>query len=446
MSLAPVEHGYARSGIEISARPNDRAAIFAGLLVAALFLGGFGGWAALAPLSSAAIAPGQVRVESHSKTVQHMEGGIIREILVHEGDWVEKGQVLLRLDATQADAAFGMLRSQFDALRSLEARLVAERDNLAKINFPPELADECVVPANRAVCSGQEKIFADRKQLREGQVEILRRRIDQLRSEIDGRRAQVASLETQISMTNAEAKGVEPLVAQQLLPKPRLLALQRQVASLDGNRGEQLALISKAEQGIGEAQMEITEVANKFQAEVAGELRDTQEKLANLSERLRAAADVRNRTLVVAPQSGKIVNLRYFTLGGVIKAGDPILDIVPQDEKLIIHSEVRPLDIEAVHPGLSAQVLLTAYNQRRVPSVDGRVTYVSADRLLDNRSGQPYYAADVEIDPGALERLQEVKLYPGMPAEVLIRTGERTLLQYLLDPIRDSFARAFREK
>lgn len=427
-------------------RPNDLGPIIAGVAVTAAFIGGFGGWAAVAPLSSAAVAPGEVRVESHKKTVQHMEGGIIRKILVHEGDQVRQGQLLIRIDDTQAASTLGALHGQFDALRSLEARLVAERDDLAHIAFAPALAKECADPAKSTLCAGQQKIFDDRKRVLLGQVEILWRRIGQLRSEIDARRAQVASLEAQSRMTDDEIKGVEPLVAQQLMPRPRLLALQRQASSLDGNRGEQLALIAKAEQGIGETQMEISALFDKRQTEVASELRDAQEKLANLEERLRAAEDVQHRTDVVAPQSGKIVNLRYFTVGGVVKPGEPILDIVPQDDKLVVQSEIRPLDIEAVHPGLPAEVRLTAFNQRRVPAVHGVVTYLSADKLVDENTHQPYYAASVEIDPQELARLKDVKLYPGMPVEVLITTGQRTLLQYLLDPVRESFARAFRER
>jgi HlyD family type I secretion membrane fusion protein len=429
-----------------AAAPDDRGPILLGLLTIGVFFGGFGGWAALAPLSSAAVAPGQVRVESHTKTVQHMEGGILREIRVREGDLVQKGQLLLRIDDTQAAAKLDLLRGQYLALKALEARLVAERDDLATVDFPSELARHCSQPAGRAICAGQEKIFADRRRTLAGQVDIFRRRTDQLRSEIDGRRAQVASFERQARATEDEIKGVEPLVKEQLLPKPRLLELERRAASLEGNRGEQLALIAKAEQAIGEAQMQIVDLANKQQTEVAGSLRDAQEKLADISENLRAAADVQHRTDVIAPQSGKIVNLRYFTIGGVVKPGESILDIVPQDDKLAVYAEVRPLDIEAVHPGLTAEVRLTAYKQRRTPVVSGIVTYVSADRLVNEKTGESAFEARVEIDPDQFARLDNVRLYPGMPADVLITTGERTLLQYLLDPIRDSFARAFREK
>ena len=319
--------------------PRDRRPIVTGVVVVGIFLGGFGGWAAVAPLSSAAVAVGEVRVESHRKTVQHMEGGIIREILVHEGETVQAGQVLVRFDDTQAASALAVLRTQYDALK-----------------------------------------------------------------------AQQASVTRQIEVVNEEIKGVEPLVTMQLLPRARLLTLQQQAASLDGERGKQLA------------------------------------DFAGIMEKMHAAADVEQRTDLVAPQAGKIVNLRYFTPGGVVKPGDPVLDIVPQNDNLVIEAQVRPLDIESVHPGLRADIRLVAYNQRTTPVVYGTVSYVSADTLVNERTGQSHYVADVELDPHELARLEAVKLYPGMPADVLIITGERTMLEYLLNPIRDSFSRAFREK
>jgi len=425
---------------------DDRRPILAGLAVIGLFIGGFGGWATLAPLSSAAVAPGAVRVDGHRKTVQHMEGGIIRELAVREGDYVTKGQLLLRIDDTQAAAALTALHGQYDALQAQAARLVAERDGLPAIAFPADLADRCREPSTHMICAGQERIFDDRKRSLAGEIDILRQRIDQLRAEIDGRAAQSAAFEKQIALVAEQTKGVAPLVKMNLLPKPRLLALQQQAASLEGNRGEQQAEVAKNEQSIGETRLQIADLVNKQQTDISNALRDTQDKIADIEEKIRAAADVQHRTDVVAPQSGKVVNLRFFTPGGVVKPGDPILDIVPQNDALIIDAQIRPLDIAAVHPGLKAEVRLTAFKQRRMPIVNGTVTYVSADSLADARTGQAYYAAHVEIDPKELARLRDVKLYPGMPAEVFVITGERTFLQYLADPLRESFARAFREQ
>ena len=430
---------------EIPKAPSDRDAIVAGCVVGAVFLIGFGGWAALAPLSSAAVAPGEIRVDSHRKTVQHMEDGIIRSILVREGDEVRQGQVLMQLDDTQAMANVTALEGQDYALLAEEARLTAERDNLPAVAFPLALERACADPRFASICTGQENIFADSKKNLDGRVSILNQQIDQLHSEIDGRQAQQDALQKQIQIVDDEVKRVKPLVDQNLLPQPRLLALQQQAAGLEGDRGEQFANIAKAEQEIGQTQIEIANTLNQNNTDIANDLRTTQDQIVGVEEKLRAAADVERRTAIVAPQSGKVVDLRYFTPGGVVKAGEPILDIVPQQDDLIVEAQVRPLDIEAVHKGLDAQIRLVAFPNHNSPTVKGQVTEVSADTLTNKQTGQPYYTAEVSIDARELARLKDVKLYPGMPADVLIVTGRRTLLDYLLDPLRSSFSRAFRE-
>ena len=417
--------------------PDERGPVRFGLMVLAVFALGFLGWATLLPLSSAAVAPGEVRVESHRKTVQHMEGGIVRGIFVREGDLVRAGQLLLRIDDTQSASALAGLRVQFAALKLREDRLVAEQDGSASF--------QCTDPAGRTDCVDEQKIFTDRHNALQGQTDILKQKIEQLGSEIAGRRAEITSLDAQLRTISEEIKSVQSLVSMQLIPRPRLLALQRQEAGLQGTRGEELALIARAEQGIDEAHMQISDLANKYQMETSSHLRDTREKLADIKEKLRAAADVQHRTDVIAPQDGKIVNLRVFTVGGVLKPGEPILDIVPQNDKLIVESKVRPIDIEAVHAGLNAEVRITTYRHGRAPTVIGTVKDVSADSIVDPRTGQSYYTALVEIDPRELRRVGDVKLYPGMPTMVLITTGQRTFMQYLFDPIRDSVSKAFRE-
>ena len=428
-------------------RPADYGPIRAGLLVAALFFGGFGTWAAWAPLSSAAVASGQVRVDGHRKTVQHLEGGIIRDILVRDGDAVQAGQVLARMDATQPDATRDLLQGQHNALQALEARLVAERDRLPTIRFPAHLEAQRSDLTMATILAGQETIFASRQRAMEGQMAILNQRIEQFRSEIDGKRAQVASAERQAVLIGDEINGIAALVAKGLERRPRLLALQREGARLEGILGEQAGLIAKAEQGIGEARMQMADLINTQANEIASELRDVQTKLADLEEKLRAASDVAERTEILAPHTGRVLHLRHFTPGGVVKPGEPILEVVPWDDKMVIEAKVRPLDIEAVHAGLPAEVRLSAYKSRSTPTVPGTVIHVSADSLVDDRSGESHYMADIEIAPEQLARLDGVRLAPGMPAEVMIVTGERTALQYLLlDPVRESFSRAWREK
>jgi HlyD family type I secretion membrane fusion protein len=428
-----------------TARPEDGGTILAGLLVAALSFGGFGTWAALAPLSSAVIASGHVRVDSHRKTVQHLEGGIIREILVREGDEVPTGAVLLRLDDTQSGATLDLLRGQHDALKALEARLEAERDGRAAVAFPPTLDARRGDPRVAAILSGQETIFASRRGALDSQFDILRQRVEQLRAEIGGYRAQVASLTAQAGLIQSELKSVEELVALGFERRPRLLALQREAASLAGNRGQQLGLIAKAEQSIGEADMQRASLVSTRANEVATELRDAQTKLVDIEERLRAALHVQGRTEILTPQAGRIVNLRHFTAGGVLRAGEAIVDLVPLEDKLVIEARIQPLDIDSVHQGLPAEIRLSAFRQRRTPMLQGTVTHVSADSLTDERSGVGYYVAQVEIGADQMARTEGIKLYPGMPVEVMIVTGARTALDYFFEPVRDSFRRAFRE-
>ncbi|HUK60116.1 MAG TPA: HlyD family type I secretion periplasmic adaptor subunit [Stellaceae bacterium] len=430
---------------EIPRAPSDRGAIVVGGVVAAVFFGGLGLWAAFAPLSSAAVAPGELRVDSHRKTVSHMEGGIVRSILVRDGDEVQQGQALIQLDDTQAMSNLTALQGQEYALLAAQARLAAERDNLPAIQFPLALERACADERFEAICIGQENIFADRKKNLDGRISVLNEQIDQFHSEINGRQAQQDALEKQINIVGDETKRIKPLVDQNLLPQPRLLALQQQEAQLEGNRGEGMAEIAKAGQEIDATQIEIANALSQNRTDIANELRSTQDQLIGVEEKLRAAADVERRTTIVAPQSGKVVDLRYFTPGGVVKAGEPILDIVPQQDELIVEASVRPIDIEAVHKGLAAQVRLVAVPNRNSPTVKGVVTEVSADTLENKLTGQSYYTAEVAIPPQELSRLKDVKLFPGMPVDVLIVTGRRTLLNYLLDPLRSSFSRAFRE-
>jgi len=441
------------AGVASWARPEDvplrhriGAPLAAGAFLLIAFFAGFGGWAALAPLSSATVAEGVIRVETHRKTVQHLEGGIVREILVNEGDKVTAGQVLMRLDKTQSGTTVSVLQDQQDALLALQARLEAERDGLDAIQFPPELSARQSDPKVATVVGGQQKIFDTRRQSLRAQLGILSQRVEQLGSEIAGHKAQLVSANEQIQLTQEEIATVTDLLNRGLERKPRLLALQRQQSYLEGSRGEQLGAIAKAQQEIGEAKLQSADLLDKRSSEIALELRDTQSRLLENRQKLGAAVDVDNRMEVVAPVSGQVVDLKVHTLGGVVRPGDALLDIVPQSDELVVEARVRPVDIDAVHAGQSAQVALTAYKQRTTPRLDGRLATVSADALIDESRHISYYSAEIHIDSSELAKLNGVQLYPGMPAEVMIVTGERTLLQYFIQPVIDSFHRAFREE
>jgi HlyD family type I secretion membrane fusion protein len=431
---------------DVPLRPRIGAPLAAGAFLLIAFFAGFGGWAALAPLSSATVAEGVIRVETHRKTVQHLEGGIVREILINEGDKVTAGQVLMRLDKTQSGTTVSVLQDQQDALLALQARLEAERDGLDAIQFPPELSARQSDPKVATVVGGQQKIFDTRRQSLRAQLGILSQRVEQLGSEIAGHKAQLVSANEQIQLTQEEIATVTDLLNRGLERKPRLLALQRQQSYLEGSRGEQLGAIAKAQQEIGEAKLQSADLLDKRSSEIALELRDTQSRLLENRQKLGAAVDVDNRMEVVAPVSGQVVDLKVHTLGGVVRPGDALLDIVPQSDELVVEARVRPVDIDAVHAGQSAQVALTAYKQRTTPRLDGRLATVSADALIDESRHISYYSAEIHIDSSELAKLNGVQLYPGMPAEVMIVTGERTLLQYFIQPVIDSFHRAFREE
>jgi HlyD family type I secretion membrane fusion protein len=425
--------------------PLGRFTLAAGLVVL-VFFGGFGAWAGLAPLASSAIAPGTVRAEGNRKTVQHLEGGIIQELLVAEGDAVARGQVLIRLDRTAAQSRFAAVRHQHDLLKASEARLLAERARAARVVFPRELLDHRDEARIATLLAGQEQIFRTRRQSYDGQRGILGKRIEQLRAQIDGLEAQIVAADRQLELLRKEEATVAELVGKGLEREARLLELRRRNAALLGSRAESQAEIARVRQTISETELRILALDDEQAEKVEAELKDVQAELARIEEELTAAADVLRRREIRAPLAGRVLNLKYFTAGGVIAPGTPILDLVPAEDRLIVEAQVSPLDIDVVRPGLPAEIRLTAYRQRATPIIYGRLLQVSADRLLDERTGAAYYKALVEADPDEMARLEGIELYPGMPAEVMIKTGDRTFLAYLVQPIADGFNRAFREE
>jgi HlyD family type I secretion membrane fusion protein len=435
--------------LDVTATPEAiaRPTILFGVTAMAVIFGIFVFWSAVAPLNSAAVASGSVILDSNKKTIQHLEGGIIDEIYVREGQFVEKNEPLVRLDETAAKARYDLLKSQFISFKAAEARLLAERDGHQEVSFGKELlALESKSPVVQENLDSQRRLFESRRRNIEGKASVLNQKIEQSKREIQGLEAQQASASEQIRLLRDELAGVRKLYANNNISKQRLRALEREEANIIGQRGEYVAMISRAEQTIAEAEIEILNLRNDFQKEVVEELRETQTQLADLEERIRASADTFQRIVIAAPLAGTIVDLKVHTVGGVIAPGEKILDIVPQDDKLIVEAKVQPQDIDVVRAGLEARVRLSAYKTRTVPPVSGVVRHISADRFTDERTGQSYYLARIEIDEKELTPLQGVELYPGMPTEVLIVTGERTLLSYLFAPITESFNRAFREQ
>lgn len=427
-------------------KPRIGGALTGGFVILGLFFGVIGSWSTLAPLSSAVVADGLVKVAGNRKTVQHLEGGIIRDLLVKNGDAVKANDVLVRLEDAQSRATWELIRVRYFALQALEARLIAEREDSEQISFPRELLVHRESERVQEVLIGQETIFASRRRRIEGEVDILHRRVGSLTAEIRSYKAQERAAINQLSLLHEEIVPLEQLVAKQISPKPKLLQLKRQAAHYVGVRDQQRGLIARAEQLIGETKLKMIDVQNKRLDEIVSALSDTQTQLGQVRERLVAADDVLERRDVVSPIDGTVVNLQYFTPGGVIAPGSAVMDIVPRNDDLIIETKIKPIDVDAIEVGLPAEVRFTAFKQRTTPTLSGEVVYVSADILTDPELEEAYFIARTKISAEELVRLDGLEISPGMPAQVMIIGDERTLLEYLTDPIRQSLGRAFREQ
>ena len=424
----------------------SRGAIIIGALIVFLTFAGFGGWAAMAPLNSAATAQGTIVVQSSRRDVQHLDGGIVAQILVRDGDLVKEGDVLMRLDPVRAGSQLGIVRSQLDASLALQSRLRAEQEGLPGIRLPEALASRAAEPAVAEAVASQQHVFLARRSALEGQIMILRRRIAQFNEQMTGLNAQSASRSRQISLINRELDGVRSLAAQGYAPMVRVLALEREVARLDGERGEHIAAVARSQQAIGEAELQILQLTHSFREEVAGSLQTAQNQIFELQERLTATEDTMRRLDLMSPSDGVVVGLSVFTVGGVIAPGRTVMQIVPDQDTLVVEAQLNPTDIERVLVGQSAVVSFPALVQRTIPTLTGTVIQVSADRLMDERTGAPYFKSRILLDDSSRELLGDRRLIPGMPADVMIATGERTALLYLTNPIVQAVRHAMRER
>lgn len=425
--------------------PRTRAPVLLGYALVLLFVVGFGGWAAMTPLAEAAIASGLLKVEGTRRTIQHFEGGIVREILVRDGDEVRQGQVLMRLDQPQAAQQTETLRSQRWALLAQDARLVAELANAREVVFPRELNSAEAARAQDAV-AGQRALFEARRVALNSQVQVLQARIEQFEAQIRSATAQRDAQNRMLVLLQAEESNTAQLLRQGLARLPQLLAIQRQVAATEGTIQDIAGQIQRSRAQIDEAQNEMRRVRDQRTQEASTELREVRVRLAETEERLRAAEDVSTRMEITAPESGTIIGQRVFTVGAVVRPGDPIMELVPREDRIIAEVNVQPNDIEVIHPGLVAEVRLPAFKQRLVPYLHGHVTFVASDISQDERRGMTYYRVQIELDQDQLRALEGVQLRPGMMVEAQIRTGERSFGRYLLQPVFDSFHRAFREQ
>ncbi|WP_149536668.1 HlyD family type I secretion periplasmic adaptor subunit [Siccirubricoccus phaeus] len=426
-------------------QPRTRAPVLFGLVVFLVFVLGFAAWAGLAPLAEASIAPGLIKVEGSRRTIQHLEGGIVREILFRDGAKVRAGDVIARLDITQSDSMVETHRAQRWALLAQDARLAAELSDARQITFPADLAGSSDARAQEAM-TGQRALYEAREANTNSQIQVLQARIEQQNAVIAGARGQLTATRLQLALAKQEEQAKRGLVNQGLGRMPELLALQRAVAGLEGQLEDLNGQIERANASITEAQKQIQSTLDQHTQEASTERRDVRARLAEAEEKLRAATDVATRREIIAPEGGTLVNQRVFTLGAVLKPGDPIFDLVPTQDRLVAEVNVQPTDIDVVYPGLRAEVRLPAFKQRLVPYLHGHVTWVAADVTINEQSRQQYYRAYILIEPDQLAHLPTVFLTPGMPVEAHIQIGQRTFFRYMVQPLIDSFTRAFREQ
>jgi len=418
---------------------------FAGSLIILIMFGALGIWSVLAPISGAVIAPGVVTVYSKRKTIQHLEGGIVADILVRDGDQVDGGQLLIRLADTRVKANLEILNSHVAVLWAREARLKAERDSRSSITFADALLADTVERGTGEIIDSEKALFLARRTALEGKIQILEQRIAQLAQQILGLDAQQRANAAQIRLLEDELTGLRSLYEKGYVSKPRILELERRQEELAGERGRHIAEIAGTKNAIGEAQMQIVQLRNELHEEITAQLNEVQADLLDLQERYVAAADELRRLEIRAPQSGTVVGMDVHTVGGIISPGQPILDIVPQEDELVIEARVAPHDIDKVAIGLEAVVRLSAFDLRTTPELSGTVFSASADRMVEETNREPYYLVGTRIPESELSKLELLELVPGMPAEVFIKTGERTAMSYFIKPLVDGMARAFKD-
>jgi HlyD family secretion protein len=437
---------FAPSGPPGSARQSIHNHLIAGGLIVLLLVFGVGGWASTTQIAGALIAEGSIVVDSNVKKVQHPTGGVIGKLFVQDGDQVKEGQILVRLDDTVTRANLAIVTKGLDELAARRARLEAERDGADAIKFPADLLARRGDPSVATAISNEQKLFELRRSARAGQKAQLQQRIAQLKDEVTGLTAQLTAKAEETRLINKELEGVRDLYQKNLVPLTRVNSLERDAAKLEGERGQLLAGVAQAKGKMSETELQIIQIDQDLSSEVAKDLREVDAKNGELVERKVSAEDQLKRIDIRAPQDGVVLNSKVHTIGGVITAGDTIMEIVPESDKLQVEAKVNPRDINQVQVGQTALLRFTAFNLRTTPEINGTVTRVSADTTVDQRSGQSFYTIRVAMTPDEIARLGDVKLIPGMPVEAFVQTGDRTVLSYLIKPLEDQFMRAFREK
>ncbi len=402
------------------------------------------GWGTLSEISGAVIAPGKLVVDTNVKKVQHPTGGVVGTLNVKDGDRVKKGDIVVRLDETQARTSLAIVTKALDEMDARQARLEAERDGADKVTFPANLIARDKEPEVGQAMKSEQRLYELRRSAREGQKAQLLEQIDQLKQQIAGNDEQVAAKTKEIEWNQQELGGIRGLWKQNLVPFNRVTTLERDSARLHGERGALTASIAQAKGRISEIQLKILQIDEDLRTEVGKELAEIRGKRAELTERRVAAEDQLKRIDLVAPQDGKIFQQNVHTIGGVIQAGEVLMLVVPDADELIIEAKVAPQDIDQIHAGQPAVVQFAAFNRRTTPELNGEVVGIGADITQDDKRNEAFYAVRIRISDKEMARLEGLQPMAGMPVEVFIKTSPRTVVSYLTKPLREQFDRAFR--
>lgn len=417
-----------------------------GLLVVVLFFGSLIMWAVFGEISGAVVAPGTIKIDTQRKTVQHLEGGIIDSIMVREGDEVKEGQTLIVLESVQVDASTEMLQKQLVAQQAAHCRAQVEKELGSELSWPDDLIELARISHSEDVLENEKINFAVRRDALNGQISLLKSQISQLKSQIAGYEDQIRAEAAIIATLNEELGAKRQLVKERYLDKSHILELERNLASHQGQRGRMRQAVAEAKQRISESNLRMKDLQNRFIEAASGESGRLQNEILQLQERIRPLEDARKRLSVTAPVSGRVVDLKVHSKGGVVRSGEPLMDIVPTDTPMIAEVQVPVNKITEVYSGQEALVQMDAFDTRLVPHIAATVRHVSADRLED-RTGMgvmPYYLCYVEIDPEALKK-EDVYITPGMPVTVFITTRKTSVIYYMLEPLIKSWERSLRE-
>jgi HlyD family type I secretion membrane fusion protein len=454
LDIGPVRSSYVAPTFGDSRTPLDprleqrlRRPMLVGAAIIGVLVIGLSIWASLTPLANGITAPGQVTVEANRKTIRHKETGTVRQILVKEGQLVHTGQPLVIFDDTDTKAAVTILQSQADTLMASVARLSAEATDRPSVTFPAELTSRVSDPTVAGLIRDQDFLFTSRQQLFQSQSQVLQQRLDQILNQIRGDQAQLDSAEEQRKLTVDEMAGYQTLYEKGYAPKQLILRYQRQVADLQGRKGQLSADIARLHQQMGETKMQLASLRDDRQSKAAEQLRDSQSKLEETLPRLVAAREAYNETVVRSPAEGYVFTLTQFTPGGVAGGGEPLMEIVPSNSPLTVTVMIKPEDIDKVHVGMDARVRLVGPNPRWANPIPAKVAVVSADRITNKETNAAFFRADLHIDPKDLKDMQKnVKVMPGMSAQAMIVTGENTIMGSLMSPITDTMHHALRDQ